>query len=142
MFQKLNNAVKQTLKGKNRRVPNIMKIHKKEKGFTLIELLVVVAILGILAAVVVPNVSKFIGKGESEANSTEYDNMRLAVTALIADSGTTVLTGPAVGNATTDFSGVRVVSGAYALANYLQDTTMKCEYTVGGTGSVSQGTCS
>ena len=32
-----------------------------QKGFTLIELLVVIGILGVIAAVVVPNVGKFIG---------------------------------------------------------------------------------
>ena len=42
-----------------------------EKGFTLIELLVVVAILGILAAVVIPNVGKFFGAGAVEAANTE-----------------------------------------------------------------------
>ncbi len=48
---------------------------KGQKGFTLIELLVVVAILGVLAAVIVPNVGRFIGKGQDEALATELHNV-------------------------------------------------------------------
>ncbi len=58
-----------------------------EKGFTLIELLIVVAILGVLAAVVIPNVGRFIGRGETEAAATEKTNIQTAVIAMMTDNG-------------------------------------------------------
>ena len=64
-----------------------MRLPKRgEKGFTLIELLIVVAILGVLAAVVIPNVGRFIGRGESEAADTEFSNVQAAVVAMMVDN--------------------------------------------------------
>ena len=64
-----------------------MKLPKRgEKGFTLIELLIVVAILGVLAAVVIPNVGRFIGRGEDEAADTEFANVQSAVVAMMVDN--------------------------------------------------------
>ncbi len=76
-----------------------------EKGFTLIELLIVVAILGVLAAVVIPNVGRFIGRGEGEAADTEFANVQSAVVALMVDNGISTLPYPVVqGSATSNMS--------------------------------------
>jgi len=56
-----------------------------QKGFTLIELLVVVSILGVLAAVVILNVARFMGAGVNESALTELANVQTAVTAYMFD---------------------------------------------------------
>jgi len=84
-----------------------MRLQKRgEKGFTLIELLIVVAILGVLAAVVIPNVGRFIGRGETEAAETEFSNVQAAVVAMMTDNEVSVLRNAKDGtaNATNNMS--------------------------------------
>lgn len=57
-----------------------------EKGSAVIEWLMVVSILSILAVVVVPNVERFIGRGEPEAAKTELTNIQTAVVVMMVDN--------------------------------------------------------
>lgn len=96
-------------------------MNKVQKGFTLIELMIVVAIIGILAAVAIPQYQDYTIKAKIANAMTAVDSMKTAV-ALCAQEAGGVLTGcdagsngvPASLTATKEVASATVVDGTIA----------------------------
>lgn len=92
-----------------------------QKGFTLMELLIVIAVLGILAAILVPRLGAFLSSGQVAAANQEVANVETAALAFYADSNgewpaDTNTTG--ADNSLRDGPGTEVYLSANAIFNY------------------------
>jgi type IV pilus assembly protein PilA len=64
----------------------LKKFRKNEKGFTLIELLIVVAIIGILAAIAIPQFSAYRQKAFNSAAVSDLKNTKTGLESFMADN--------------------------------------------------------
>jgi type IV pilus assembly protein PilA len=59
---------------------------RNRKGFTLIELLIVVAIIGILAAIAIPQFSAYRAKAYNSAATSDLKNLKTGLESFYADN--------------------------------------------------------
>jgi len=98
-----------------------------QNGFTLIKLLVVVGIIVALAAVIVPLVIQFSGRGDTGAASAEWDSIQSAIATMMADQTLTAVTASS-GSAALILDTTNFGSGN-TLSAYVRDTTTAYCYT-------------
>jgi type IV pilus assembly protein PilA len=59
---------------------------RNRKGFTLIELLIVVAIIGILAAIAIPQFAAYREKAYNSASNSDLKNVKTGMESFMADN--------------------------------------------------------
>lgn len=65
----------------------MLKYIREQKGFTLIELMIVVAIIGILAAIAIPNFLRYQAKSRQSEAKTNLGGVFVAETSFFAEQG-------------------------------------------------------
>ena len=88
-------------------------MEKRAKGFTLIELLVVVAVVGILAALVIPNAMLSIQKAKQKQTMKEIVSIATAVASYATDAGAAPDPGNQAGPLLAGSNFVRALSPTY-----------------------------
>lgn len=81
---------------------------RDEKGFTLIELMIVIAIIGILAAIAIPNFNAYRARSYNASANTDMRNLQTSMEGYFVDYGNY----PTTADAATDLDGYGYVRSA------------------------------
>jgi general secretion pathway protein G len=114
---------------------------QKSKGFTLIELLIVVAIIGIIAAIAIPNLLNAIDRGKQKRTMADLRSIGTAVESYAVDNNVY----PVAATAATLTNSVqpiyiKVMPNADGWSNTFQVDSTTTAYTLYSFGKDAQGT--
>jgi prepilin-type N-terminal cleavage/methylation domain-containing protein len=133
----LDAEYRESFKNTERKGRHEMKVLRNTKGFTLIELLVVVAIIGILAAIAIPQFSEYRKRGFDSRAESDLRNAATAEEAYFAEHEIYVTETCTPGTAFTNLRGA-VCSDSVTVAMTAAGTADDPTFT--GTSSSSAGT--